>query len=526
MRFVLEDSRTKSALRSWANSEVFILSFFIWKQAVQTLQKNIVGVERALLYQILKTHPGLSSFVISEADVRKLEHSLTWTHQRATPILLTVFKELTKTTRCCIFVDGLDELDDDFETMIHLLHGLAKIEHVKICASSRAEAEFDNAFATCPKLRLHELTRKDIENMIVDTLGDMNNSRGHEALSVSELDLLKEAFLEKANEVFLWVKLALASIRQGILYHQPFEQLMIRLEELPKQLENLFAHIVSRIPDEHLIEVSRYMKIIYANREVELGAKSIALTTLSIALTNVEFVSGFRAGDLTISEVVRRCCDAEKRVLLRTAGLLELGSPNPSQSGSVVNSQIMSFDRNGTSLRFIHRTAEEYLLQTPTKLSPYIEAIDAWNAPREIAKSQAIRWRHAERLKCSRGYQGFSRKMGAVNIHKSAHGFENSFKTIFVYLRLAERQTSTAQTSVVNAVIDASIKSAISTFDPSMAAGDCPWFLCFGSVTSVVGGTNWRTFLSNCMDEQCSRAVTKLQGICFHFSVHLHLKPY
>ena len=463
MRYVLDDNRSESALKAWANGDSLVLSFFIWKPAKRALQKNIVGFERALIYQILEARPELTHLVISKADVHNLGHSLVWTHQRASPIFLALLGELMRTTRCCIFVDGLDEIENDPHTMLRLLQAITQNQHVKICASSRPEAEFHSAFAGCPKIRLHELTRNDIESMTTSTLEEFNRDLGPDALLGAEVNLLKAAFLERSNEVFLWVRLALASIRQGMLYHQTFDQLLQRLEELPQELENLYAHIVQRIPKEHLIEVVRYIRLMQTHEEVYDDRKK--LSALTIALTDLTPDKDVCHNDMTIAKLVQLCQNAEKRVQLRTAGLLECSAYELARRRDLdlTNNPITVLDSWETfsALRFIHRTAREYLLQAETALRPIIESHDSWNAAHELAKSIV------RRMRCWR----------VIGIPLAA---TYTPKMGLFCLRLAEMQMFKAHTHLFNDLVTCSTPIINHDMNNHGRGQKYPWFLILG----------------------------------------------
>lgn len=117
MRFILDNVRTVPILQRWAAGPCSVLSFFIYKPAGQKLQKNCVGLARALLYQIMKANPELISLVEAAIDPHEGEYMQSWTFQRTKSYLMAALERLTQKTHCCLFVDGLDELEDDFITV-------------------------------------------------------------------------------------------------------------------------------------------------------------------------------------------------------------------------------------------------------------------------------------------------------------------------------------------------------------------------------------------------------------------------
>ena len=155
MRYVLEDTRTRKTLQEWSGVSVTVLSFFFWKPASEALQKNIAGLRRALLHQLLIQLPdsiniaasflGLSSGVFGSP--------ITLSDSRVSTCFRLVLENLATTEgqHFCIFVDGLDEAEEACQDVIvTLIQDLARIDRVKLCVSSRPEERFNQAFRRCP----------------------------------------------------------------------------------------------------------------------------------------------------------------------------------------------------------------------------------------------------------------------------------------------------------------------------------------------------------------------------------------
>ncbi|RAQ63893.1 hypothetical protein COH20_000845 [Aspergillus flavus] len=85
-------------------------------------------------------------------------------------------KELYEKYRLCFFVDGLDECletcQQDYHDMVNLLLGWVDVAplDLKLCISSRNYEIFRTAFEDEKRLKLHELTRHDIENFVIHRL--------------------------------------------------------------------------------------------------------------------------------------------------------------------------------------------------------------------------------------------------------------------------------------------------------------------------------------------------------------------
>jgi hypothetical protein len=104
----------------------------------------------------------------------------------------------------CFFIDGLDEFDGKPGDIIRIIELLNKSNSLKASVSSRPWNEFEASFGKLPpcKLYLHELTEKDIQCYVEDTLG--RDERFLELLANDEQcpDLVKD-IVDAAHGVFL-----------------------------------------------------------------------------------------------------------------------------------------------------------------------------------------------------------------------------------------------------------------------------------------------------------------------------------
>jgi hypothetical protein len=189
MKYILRDQRTEDALSEWTDSDhqLIVRSFYFWRSGVDGLQKSQFGLFRTLLFQILKACPVLMGGFFPEWKASTLkalhasksrEDQLPAAHQprlhsppdadvkRAFRRLL---KDESKVTHICLFIDGLDEVESHIEELTQLLME-ARSPWIKIVASSRPTPECVDAFQLCPKLRLQDLTKTDMQIYVEDML--------------------------------------------------------------------------------------------------------------------------------------------------------------------------------------------------------------------------------------------------------------------------------------------------------------------------------------------------------------------
>ena len=163
----------------------------------------------------------------------------------------------------CLFIliDGLDEFSEqdghensamEETKLIEFLQLFLSRPAVKLCVSNRPYLSFQSVFAenTDQWLAVQELTRKDIAEYVGAT---MSKDEKFVALSADRLEYnrLVEEIIDKAEGVFLWVYLVCHSLLQGMLNGDRLHDLQQRLHLLPRELNDLYQHILATIPMEY-----------------------------------------------------------------------------------------------------------------------------------------------------------------------------------------------------------------------------------------------------------------------------------
>jgi hypothetical protein len=122
--------------------------------------------------------------------------------------------------RICLFIDGLDEYEGDrdgtFVDIAGLFAEIATSSNIKICLSSWPWLVFEDAFHHNPSLRLQDLTTHDIQQYVEDKLnGHVRMAKLRRKNPQSAEELIYE-IVSKATGVFLWVKLVVTSLLDGL----------------------------------------------------------------------------------------------------------------------------------------------------------------------------------------------------------------------------------------------------------------------------------------------------------------------
>ena len=255
MKFLSHHKSVTRALQGWADGKDLITAIFYFWHAGTELQKSQEGLLRSLLYGILFQCPELMPQILPKQwEQRNIDHvkSHFWTRGE----LLSAFAELSRQTtlkkRFCFFVDGLDEYDGDHAEIVDLVQGLVQSDDIKICLSSRPWNVFTRAFGwgSHPTIRLEDLTWRDIQSYVKDTLGSNKLFRqlmvGKDSARCENLQV---EIVRRAQGVFLWVFLVVRSLVQGLTNADRIIDLERRLQSLPIDLETYFRHMLDTIED-------------------------------------------------------------------------------------------------------------------------------------------------------------------------------------------------------------------------------------------------------------------------------------
>lgn len=182
MRYLSEHRETRRSLQAWAGEkQVAIAGFYFWVSGSED-QRSRVGLLRSLLHQLLSLYPEsiaaafprLWQKLSGMTSKERVSMGFEWTGPELTSGFLRLLETGLSQAKVCFFVDGLDELDGDHDSMIRFFRDLGTGKHasqVKMCLSSRPWQVFEQAFArSVPNLRLQELILGDMTQYAYDSL--------------------------------------------------------------------------------------------------------------------------------------------------------------------------------------------------------------------------------------------------------------------------------------------------------------------------------------------------------------------
>ncbi len=248
MKFLLSHQKTKDLLCDWAGQKQLVTaSHFFWSQGTKE-QRSQTGLFQTLLSQILAQCPRLISFLSKLRRESSLPPKTPWSLSELFECFSALSSAPLPNIRICLFVDGLDEYDGDHRELTGILQTLSHSTGIKICASSRPWVEFISAFGDVNwKLAVHDLTREDILTYVSDNL---NSHERFEDLSLqhgTQTEELMQEIISKAQGVFLWVYLVVRSLLRGLGNKDVLQDLRMRLDEFPEDLERYFGLMMDSI---------------------------------------------------------------------------------------------------------------------------------------------------------------------------------------------------------------------------------------------------------------------------------------
>jgi hypothetical protein len=271
MKFLFQDTNVHDALRTWAGTARLItVTFYFWN-AGSGLQKSQEGLFRSILYQVLEQEPSLARTLFAEQHLP----GATWTNfptfHELRRALVRFTSSLDDSVKLAMLIDGLDEFDAVDLTMNDLAEMFlttTRSTSVKALLSSRPLPAFEFAFEHQPKLRLQDLTHNDISTYVDDKLAAHPRVKVLSKGNAAGVQALVAEIVGSAAGVFLWVKLVVRSLLEGLQNYDRLADLQRRLRELPRDLEDLFRHMLRNIPAEYKNESSRIFQMVRCHEKL------------------------------------------------------------------------------------------------------------------------------------------------------------------------------------------------------------------------------------------------------------------
>ncbi|KAI9150214.1 small s protein [Paramyrothecium foliicola] len=385
VRYLYKHEQLADHLNKWSDGKgVTTAGFFFWTIGSRE-QRSQTGLLRSLLHQLLSAHPEHmpSTFPDLWQELRtmttkeRIKVNIEWTVPKLIAGFETFMDVAIAPEKICLFVDGLDEFDGDHHMIIDFFKRLAQRDggrSIKMCLSSRPWSVFEAAFDTAvPNLKLQDLTRGDMLRYATDRLNGNPHFQHQLSFQNPRAAEFVDRVVEKADGVFLWVRLALNRILDAIsptavVKGFQISQVDDMLKTLPSDIEALFDKLLFQ--DQNYLEIGQAASIFQLLRARGVVADLLKdESSHSPTIWEMAFALDLSDDDLVLKDKVKqpadalvkgRCQQVSDMVAQRFAGLLDIFPPT-ARHDSFISKQLHNLPHY--RITYIHRTVRDWLME-------------------------------------------------------------------------------------------------------------------------------------------------------------------
>lgn len=349
MKYAVRNSKTMEHLQASNVRQWHIIPFFFSDRGSEK-QRAFQTMLQEILYQLLSQLGDSYNLVFPfYTRLKKMQKTAIpkWDLATLREGISEVIVKSTSKAGICLFMDALDEHSGDNENLCKFFWDLSSKSEgsilLKICLASRPWPVFQKNFQDCWGFAIHEHTKNDIRRYVISRLYEVSDNIESRRMAIEDhiqqktaLGELAEDVTSNAQGVFIWVRLVIDELCQGLTDGTPIAMLKETLKEIPHELEDLYARALTKVRRSYAAETHIMLHIVL-----------ISLSPLHIQ-TLLDCASW-----ILVHEVDPQAPEAQaSRLASRTGGLLE-----------VVNS------RGSSIVQFIHQTAKEYIRSHGVRLN-------------------------------------------------------------------------------------------------------------------------------------------------------------
>ncbi|KAL8791369.1 MAG: hypothetical protein Q9195_005907 [Heterodermia aff. obscurata] len=265
MKFAMGDSRTRELPGADSQPSWTFVAFFFHDRG-STVQKSLRGMLQEIVHSMLRQLPQLVPYVITQfKQLRKTQRTRapSWSLDSLTTIMFSIIEQRDIQLRMLLFLDALDEHEGDNDRLVQLVKDLGQRADshyvtLKICLASRPWNVFQQNFGNGPNFAIDHYTKNDIriytESRLLTARGaaitpesSPNVTSLAQQVILGDLTPLANQIIDKAQGVFIWVRLVTDQLAKDIQDGTPYQKLIRRVAEMPEELEALYEKILTRI---------------------------------------------------------------------------------------------------------------------------------------------------------------------------------------------------------------------------------------------------------------------------------------
>ena len=256
MNYMVGHQSTIEALEKWRSPVLLLKYYFV--EAGTIMQRNLKGCLCSLLHQFLEQQPSTPEHLCHHLRPhynKKNVHD--WSSQLLQKGFLD-YLEGNENQAICIFLDGLDEVDPDEQSLVvDLVNRLEKLPHAKLCISSRPENIFRRSFSHHAMLKVQDLTRPGIAAYTRSNIQPILDQYPKDA---TRMQYIVESLVYGAEGVFLWIVLVAKSLERGRNDGDDWDTMRKRIDHLPRGLYDMYQQMCASITEDEPALVEQYRK--------------------------------------------------------------------------------------------------------------------------------------------------------------------------------------------------------------------------------------------------------------------------
>ncbi|CAG8133409.1 unnamed protein product [Penicillium olsonii] len=227
------------------------LEFFFSARGTE-LQHTSLGMFRSLLNQIFDgdetVRPLVREFYNQRCRLLGGQRTWEWRLNKLQELLADTILASAKRKPIIVFVDALDEAG------VTSARQLAQYFHQLVDRAEEASLPLQ-VYISCrhyPIVETSQVTEISVEDHNEGDLAAyirdlLTNTNVAERVGQQAMDSMVRKLIWKANGVFQWAHITMPSITQDILDGQNFEEITCWLNEVPAELDKLYAYILSHL---------------------------------------------------------------------------------------------------------------------------------------------------------------------------------------------------------------------------------------------------------------------------------------
>ncbi|KAH6995177.1 hypothetical protein EDB80DRAFT_160005 [Ilyonectria destructans] len=413
MKYAHNHKTTLQCLMRWAGqppdtalqpndsiTNIVILRHFFWKPGSH-LQRTPKGLVRSLLWQLIQQGLIVTGKALVDCEHPSLinhVHLRSWTLPQLRKAFEHAISNLPQDVFTCVFIDALDECVDDDGSILSVIQFLSQSPKIKVCVSSRPE-EFSIELRDKTSIRLQDLNGNAIFATAESRLRPLLEKQYPKEPDRRRTWILNDIW-HGSEGVFLWAELVIKETKKAIEIGESLEEIRrIIREETPRNIADLFQHMVDKIHPRYMNEMRQYLAVLslYDNRHWRRP------NLLNLIFINKTVWSQFKSQNweyFASEDFLSKCAAFQSRIEICAGGLIEI-PPYFSWPTSVIrmgyeepflkhpDDSILRFCRQ---VRFVHRSVGELLFV---------------GDGRNFSGAGTATWKQQSLRACIHGVQGF-----------------------------------------------------------------------------------------------------------------------